>query len=476
MSKTHGYGFISTSDEDNQNILDRLNTRVKPTDLFQYGLIPEFTGRLPIIATFQDLTRPMLVRDHDRAAQLHLQSVPGDFQKRRRRARDRAQSVRADRGDRIRIQDRRAQPPRHFRGDDHADPVCRPRSARMSGRSRSHRFSRAVFPERAVDPLVRCSGPAPATGTIFDSQAKDETIWHKPLHRRQLRSRAHRHVARRPQHVQLSAHAHRAERQAGRRRADLGHELGRRLGVPVELVPVSESRRARGRRRRSASGTWPSSAPNRSARTRSTSPRPMWRSKRRTSFRPARRSSPSRKSTGKASASRCRTRSAYELYLTRNTQARELVREKGADNAFKRFVTTSSTRSRACARGSSPTTRTFRARASSTAASPPFSRRRARRKAAARGRAVSARIHRGRQGERARREDDREQQRARAHGSRRGEVRQKREHRSWFETAPDANGVEQTGHREERVWRPTAPLLVAHAQRSQRDCFDCASQ
>ena len=62
MSKTHGYGFISTSNDDNKNILDRLNTRVKPTDLFQFGLIPEFTGRLPIVASFQDLTRPMLVK------------------------------------------------------------------------------------------------------------------------------------------------------------------------------------------------------------------------------------------------------------------------------------------------------------------------------------------------------------------------------------------------------------------------------
>ena len=62
MSKTHGYGFISTSNDDNQNILDRLNTRVKPTDLFEYGLIPEFTGRLPIIASFQNLSRQMLVR------------------------------------------------------------------------------------------------------------------------------------------------------------------------------------------------------------------------------------------------------------------------------------------------------------------------------------------------------------------------------------------------------------------------------
>ncbi len=62
MSKTHGYGFISTTNDDNQNILDRLNTRVKPTDLFEYGLIPEFTGRLPIIANFKSLTKAMLVR------------------------------------------------------------------------------------------------------------------------------------------------------------------------------------------------------------------------------------------------------------------------------------------------------------------------------------------------------------------------------------------------------------------------------
>jgi ATP-dependent Clp protease ATP-binding subunit ClpX len=61
-SQTHGYGFIALSKGDDQAILDRLNTRVKPTDLFTFGLIPEFAGRLPIIARFQDLTRSMLVR------------------------------------------------------------------------------------------------------------------------------------------------------------------------------------------------------------------------------------------------------------------------------------------------------------------------------------------------------------------------------------------------------------------------------
>ena len=62
MSRTHGFGFIATSEADNENILERLNNRVKPTDLFEFGLIPEFTGRLPIVARFQDLDKSMLVR------------------------------------------------------------------------------------------------------------------------------------------------------------------------------------------------------------------------------------------------------------------------------------------------------------------------------------------------------------------------------------------------------------------------------
>jgi ATP-dependent Clp protease ATP-binding subunit ClpX len=62
MSKTRSFGYISATGKDDYNILERLNTRVKPTDLFRYGLIPEFTGRLPIIARLQDLSRDMLVR------------------------------------------------------------------------------------------------------------------------------------------------------------------------------------------------------------------------------------------------------------------------------------------------------------------------------------------------------------------------------------------------------------------------------
>lgn len=62
LTKTHAFGFISASEDDSQRILDRLNSRVKPTDLFEFGLIPEFAGRLPIVARMRDLTRDAFVR------------------------------------------------------------------------------------------------------------------------------------------------------------------------------------------------------------------------------------------------------------------------------------------------------------------------------------------------------------------------------------------------------------------------------
>ena len=60
----HAYGFISVdeSNSDSQKILDRLNSRVKPTDLFEFGLIPEFAGRLPIIANLHNLSKEQLVK------------------------------------------------------------------------------------------------------------------------------------------------------------------------------------------------------------------------------------------------------------------------------------------------------------------------------------------------------------------------------------------------------------------------------
>ncbi len=62
LAKSQAFGFISAGGGEDQRILERLNARVKPTDLFEFGLIPEFAGRLPIIAGFRELGRDMLVR------------------------------------------------------------------------------------------------------------------------------------------------------------------------------------------------------------------------------------------------------------------------------------------------------------------------------------------------------------------------------------------------------------------------------
>jgi ATP-dependent Clp protease ATP-binding subunit ClpX len=62
MANNRAFGYVATSGGDDQRILARLNARVKPTDLVAFGLIPEFTGRLAIVARFADLDRAMLVR------------------------------------------------------------------------------------------------------------------------------------------------------------------------------------------------------------------------------------------------------------------------------------------------------------------------------------------------------------------------------------------------------------------------------
>jgi ATP-dependent Clp protease ATP-binding subunit ClpX len=58
----HTYGYISTTGSEDLSILERLNTRVKPNDLVEFGLIPEFTGRLPITVRFEPLTKELMVR------------------------------------------------------------------------------------------------------------------------------------------------------------------------------------------------------------------------------------------------------------------------------------------------------------------------------------------------------------------------------------------------------------------------------
>jgi len=62
IKNSQSYGYLSFEEGDNQAILKRLSARIKPTDLLTFGLVPEFAGRLPVIARLQDLTKDMMVR------------------------------------------------------------------------------------------------------------------------------------------------------------------------------------------------------------------------------------------------------------------------------------------------------------------------------------------------------------------------------------------------------------------------------
>jgi ATP-dependent Clp protease ATP-binding subunit ClpX len=62
LRDSQAFGFISLAGGESPRLLNTLNARVKPGDLRAFGLIPEFAGRLPIIARLDDLTKPKLVR------------------------------------------------------------------------------------------------------------------------------------------------------------------------------------------------------------------------------------------------------------------------------------------------------------------------------------------------------------------------------------------------------------------------------
>lgn len=55
--KVIGFGSNNTAEEEDENIL----RKVLPEDLLQYGLIPEFIGRIPVIATLDKLDEDALV-------------------------------------------------------------------------------------------------------------------------------------------------------------------------------------------------------------------------------------------------------------------------------------------------------------------------------------------------------------------------------------------------------------------------------
>ena len=55
-------GFEADIKSQEQEDINAIMTRVQPEDLIKFGLIPEFIGRIPIIASLSDLSMEALVR------------------------------------------------------------------------------------------------------------------------------------------------------------------------------------------------------------------------------------------------------------------------------------------------------------------------------------------------------------------------------------------------------------------------------
>ena len=94
-------------------------SKVLPEDLINYGLIPEFIGRLPVISAVHQLSEPRPDRDPHRAEERAGQAVPALLLVRQGRARVRRGRARGHRRAGARARDRRPRPALDHRGGAH---------------------------------------------------------------------------------------------------------------------------------------------------------------------------------------------------------------------------------------------------------------------------------------------------------------------------------------------------------------------
>jgi ATP-dependent Clp protease ATP-binding subunit ClpX len=59
--KTMGFGSVQTTGKSKRQV-GQLLSQVEPQDLLRFGLIPEFVGRLPVVATLEDLNEETLIQ------------------------------------------------------------------------------------------------------------------------------------------------------------------------------------------------------------------------------------------------------------------------------------------------------------------------------------------------------------------------------------------------------------------------------
>ena len=134
---------------------DDLLAQVRPEDLTKFGLIPEFIGRLPLIASVTKLDRPGARADPHRAAQRAGQAVPEALRPRRCRARVHRRGHRLDRRRGPRAGHRCPRPARDHRGGPPLRDVRRPVPRRRRQGHRDARDRRGRRGSDAHPPRVR---------------------------------------------------------------------------------------------------------------------------------------------------------------------------------------------------------------------------------------------------------------------------------------------------------------------------------
>ena len=144
-------GFTAEVRGKDERDADDLLPQVRPEDLTKFGLIPEFIGRLPLIASVSQ-ARPGGPRpDPHRAAQRAGEAVPEALRARRRRARVHRGRHRGHRRQGHGARHRRPRPARHHRGGPPPRHVRRPLPRRRrQGRSSPARSSTTTSPPTLV--------------------------------------------------------------------------------------------------------------------------------------------------------------------------------------------------------------------------------------------------------------------------------------------------------------------------------------
>ncbi len=118
-----GVGFGAEVSSKHDKDAGELFEKVLPEDLVEYGLIPEFIGRLPVLSVIHQLSRRRPGHHPHRAAQRARQAVPALLPVRRHRAGVRRGVARLDRRQGARARDRRPRPALDPRGDAARRPV-----------------------------------------------------------------------------------------------------------------------------------------------------------------------------------------------------------------------------------------------------------------------------------------------------------------------------------------------------------------